>query len=368
MHESRAKDVISAAESELAAAVAAFIARADDSDAGFDALAQRLFAYQYARNAPYRRFCEARAAAPERIGHWREIPPAPAAAFKQFGLSCTPTEAAARVFYSSGTTGRNASRHYLSTAALRLYDASLRTGFRRFVLPDGATLPIWGLVPPPAVAPHSSLSYMLGSLMDAFPLPGHRFFWNDTGPDTAALATASRDPRGPVILFGTAFAWVIFFDAVTERFALPPGSRVLETGGFKGRSREVPRETLYALFTERLGVPPTHCLAEYGMAELCSQFYDTLLVDPTAETGTRRKAGPPWIRTRVLDPRTGQDALPGEPGLLCHYDLANLNSVLAVGTEDMGRAVAGGFELLGRAPRAELRGCSLTAEEWHARR
>ena len=172
-----------------------------------------------------------------------------------------------------------------------------------------------------------------------------------------------------MILFGTAFAWVHFFDAMPQQFALPPGSRVIETGGFKGRSREVSKEELYALFTTRLGLPSTHCLSEYGMSELASQFYDSTLRDGSlCLHRAARKIGPPWLKTRILDPITGEDSAPGEPGILVPYDLANLNSVLALQTEDWGQAAPDGegFVLLGRAPGAVLRGCSLTAEEQEA--
>lgn len=355
---------VAESEESLAEAIQAFIACGDDEKA-FDTLAKRLFAYQYVRNLPYRRFCTARGVSPETVVHWTQIPPAPTSAFKRHILSCTQPAEAVRVFHSSGTTGRATSRHFLSAAALRLYEASLRAAFQRFVLPDGACLPIWALMPPPEDAPHSSLSYMLGALMAADPHPDHRFFWDKKGLDVSSLARALEQTRTPVLLFGTAFAWVIFFDSHPLRVTLPEGSRVLETGGFKGRSREIARHELYALFTERLGIPPTHCLAEYGMAELCSQFYDTVLLDLTAgRNRPRRKAGPPWTRTRVIDPRTGEPSPLGEPGLLCHYDLANLNSVCAVCTEDWGCQYEEGFELLGRAPGAALRGCSLIAEEW----
>ncbi|HHX41573.1 MAG TPA: long-chain fatty acid--CoA ligase [Armatimonadetes bacterium] len=358
----------SAEERRLFAALAALIDSGDESDAGFDRHARALFAYQHAHNEPYRRFCTARGITPDRITHWSQIPAAPAAAFKAFDLTCTPPEHAARIFRSSGTTGRASSRHYLSAAALDLYDRSLRAGFARFVIPDGARLPIWALVPSPEAAPESSLSHMLGSLMAQDPDLDHRFFWGEHGPDIPALAWALTGVREPLVLFGTAFAWLLFFDGHAGRFALPDGTRVLETGGFKGRTREIPREELYALFTERLGVPPARCLAEYGMCELCSQFYDVLLQpSPAGGQEPRRKQGPPWIRTRILDPRTGEECPPGVPGVLCHYDLANLNSVLAVATEDLGVGAGGGFELLGRVSGAELRGCSLTAEEWHAR-
>ena len=135
---------------------------------------------------------------------------------------------------------------------------------------------------------------------------------------------------------------------------------IVETGGFKGRTRQVPREELYALFTARLGVPVEHCYSEYGMSEMASQFYGRGL-DPT-------KRGPHWVRTRAMDPLTGEDAAPGSPGLLRHYDLANFNSVLALQTQDQGTLTPDGFVLHGRAPDAEVRGCSLTVEElWTGR-
>ncbi len=252
----------------------------------------------------------------------------------------------------------------MDAAALDLYRVSLRAGFRRFVVPDGAALPILALLPPPAALPHSSLSFMLGELITDY---GGRFFWEGNWQEE--LSRTLRLLTGPVIVFGTAFAFVHFFDVMDEqqRFALPPGSRVIETGGFKGRSREVSRDDLYALFLSRLGVGRrTHCLSEYGMSEMASQFYDSVLHDEAQGIHrVERKIGPPWLRTRVVDPVTGEEAAPGQPGLLVHYDLANLNSVLALQTEDWGHAASDGdgFVLLGRAPGAVLRGCSLTAEE-----
>lgn len=354
---------------ELTGALAAFIARGENDPLTFDRLARSLFARQYERNTAYRTFCDARGATPGNVRTWREIPAAPAAAFKRFALTCVPAtdcapERGGRVFHSSGTTGADTSRHFLDPAALDLYRTSLRAGFGRFVLPDGAALPILGLLPPPEAAPHSSLSFMVGALVAD---QGGRFFWEDGWQ--ADLAGRLREIWEPVVLFGTAFGWVHFFDAVAEAFALPPGSRVVETGGFKGRSREVSRDELYTLFTARLGVPPTHCVSEYGMSEMASQFYDSTLRDHVLGTvRSPRKVAPPWLRTRLLDPVTGADAAEGTPGLLVHYDLANLNSVLAIQTEDYGIAApdGDGFMLLGRAPGAILRGCSLTAEEMAA--
>jgi hypothetical protein len=107
------------------------------------------------------------------------------------------------------------------------------------------------------------------------------------------------------------------------------------------------------------------------MSEMASQFYDTILRDRiNGVVREPRKAGlPHLVRTRVIDPIGGEEEAPGQPGVLAHYDIANLNSVLAIQTEDYGYALpdGDGFVLLGRAPGAALRGCSLTAEEFAQR-
>ncbi len=336
--------------SSLAHEIGAFIASGDDDDVRFDALALALFAQQYARCVPYRRLCDQRGTTPQTVSRWQNIPTVPASAFKRFSLTavteaaCTPLHGG-RVFHSSGTTGEQTSRHFMDAEALQLYRLSLRTGYLRFVGEE--TAGIMALMPAPHEAPHSSLSFMLGEL-------GAYFVMDAQFP--AGLERWMRAQRKPVTYFGTAFAWVHLLDALVEPLALAAGSVVIETGGFKGRSREIAREELYALFVDKLGVAPENCRGEYGMSELASQFYS---VGPHGP-----KLAPPWLRTRVIDPVTGEVAAPGEAGLLAHYDLANANSVLAIQTEDLGIALpGGGFTLLGRAPGAVLRGCSLLAED-----
>jgi acyl-CoA synthetase (AMP-forming)/AMP-acid ligase II len=145
-----------------------------------------------------------------------------------------------------------------------------------------------------------------------------------------------------------------------RRLALPAGTRIMETGGFKGRARESTREELYAQLRERLGVPPERIVNQYGMTELGSQFYDSVLVRPNT---ARHKLAPPWTRVRIVDPDTGWDRPTGEAGLIQIVDLANTGSVLALQTADLGRELPGGFEVLGRSPDAEARGCSIAADE-----
>jgi hypothetical protein len=133
----------------------------------------------------------------------------------------------------------------------------------------------------------------------------------------------------------------------------------METGGFKGRSRSLPREQLYAWIEDRLGVPPARIVNQYGMTELGSQFYDSVLGEPAAP---RRKVAPPWTRVRILDPIGGGEVAPGERGRIAVLDLANTGSVCALETADLGRATADGFEVVGRDPDAEERGCSIGAD------
>jgi len=165
-----------------------------------------------------------------------------------------------------------------------------------------------------------------------------------------------------MLLCGTAFAFVHLLEqleAADDSVALPAGTRIMETGGFKGRSRELPRETLYTALQARLGVPASRIVNQYGMTELGSQFYDSVLARPGEP---RRKLGPPWARVRVVEPQSGREVPPGEVGTLCVVDLANTGSVCAIQTADLGRRCGDGFEVLGREPGAEARGCSIAAD------
>jgi len=177
---------------------------------------------------------------------------------------------------------------------------------------------------------------------------------------TAALR---HDPqfaiRNPQLILGTAFSFVHLLDYLVEndlRFQLPAGSRVMETGGYKNRSRSMSKTELHQLITDRLGVPREDIICEYGMSELSSQAYDAPRLAPCAP---RLFRFPHWARVQIVSPETGREVAEGETGLIRVYDLANVFSVMAVQTEDLGVRRGGGFELTGRAAKAEARGCSL---------
>ncbi|MEE8302571.1 MAG: long-chain fatty acid--CoA ligase [Candidatus Tectomicrobia bacterium] len=338
-------------------------------DATFNALAMRIFAYQFGANIPYQKFCQRRAQTPETVRHWREIPSVPIGAFKELTLSCIAPHDAEAVWMSSGTTKpERRSEHY--QARLAIYNASMLPNFAAHVLPDEARMPMLVLNPPRTALPNSSLAHYLHLVLETYGAPGSDFFIDAQGLAEerfiSALVTAERDGQ-PLCVLGTSFAFVHILDALAERgqtFRLPEGSRIMDTGGFKGQSRELNREGLYGLFTQYFGVPETHCVNMYGMTEFSSQFLDnTLRCWHAGRQEPLAKENPPWTRTLVVDPETLQPAPAGARGLLLHVDMANRNSVMAVLTEDVGVQVDGGFQLLGRAQGTEARGCSVVIDE-----
>ena len=342
-------------------------------DAVFSALALRIFAAQYEALEPYRAYCQRRGALPTRLRHWSEIPAVPVQAFRDVRLlSDDDGPAPAVVFRTSGTTtsGARPGEHYMSAAGLARYEASLVPAFRGFVLPElseGEQSKLVPLVlgPPAAEAPHSSLWHMVSACGRALFTQAPRFFLPASGLDWAGFQAALETGAAAcVIATDLALdAWLTGAEAHGFAVALPQGSRVMHTGGPKGMRRSIPSDVLYERIFRVLGVPASHCVNEYGMTELSSQFYDGVLRFKADEAVPRLKHGPPWVRTCVVDAQTLDPVVPGVPGLLRVVDLANLGSVIALQTEDRAIATAEGtFRLLGRAEGSEPRGCSLDAE------
>lgn len=333
------------------------------SDDAFDTLAREMFAYQFAQNAPYRSFAISLGVSdPHAIMSWRAIPAVPASAFKDATLATFDTVRRELEFHTSGTTATQSGKHWIERAAL--YDAALLAGFDRFMLPDAPKLRYLQLVPNPRFKQYSSLGYMMGHVAVLRGDGKAAYFLDDDAVDIAGFTKAldlAIAQSQPVCIAGTAFALVALLDGLTasgRTFASPAGSRVMETGGFKGRARVVERADLYASLEAALGIAQHDIVAEYGMTELVSQFYDT----PASRTSLARvKASVPWLRTLVLD-ANGREVGPGETGYLRHVDLGNRSSVIAIDTEDRGYATPDGIVLLGRDADAPLRGCSLDAE------
>ncbi len=362
---------MSAQAAGLDARILAAISAYALDDAAFLALARDLLAYQLAHNPPYAAFARAAGVDPAHLpARVEDIPAVPAAAFKEARLATFPAAETALWFETSGTTaGGRSGRHELPTAAL--YEAALLASFDRMLLADGARLRYLNLVPDPHDRPHSSLGHMMATVARERGDGRGGWYLHGDQLDVERLrrdVAAARAEGVAVLLATTAFALVALLDALAASghgLALPAGSRVMETGGFKGRSRVVARAELYREAAARLEVPPEAIVAEYGMTELSSQYYDAPAGRGRIEP--RVKLAPPWLRTVVVD---GEGrALPrGVVGALRHVDLANRGSAIAIETEDLGALVDDGLVLLGREQGAELRGCSLDAEALLARR
>jgi len=345
--------------------VLAFIRRPTES--GFEPLALRVYAYQFAHNPAYRRYCHSRMKTPDTVGSWRDIPAVPTDAFKEIDLACGRPE---KAFLTSGTSQGSSKRGRHGIPRLELYHVSALLNYSAHLLPDLAELKMLILAGSPETWPDSSLAHMIETIRAEYGHADASWFVTEKGLDTDRLTATLIDScrhEEPVILLGVTLAFHQFLEHARGRklsFRLPPGSRIMDTGGFKRRDIQLSKTELYRAYEDGLGIPQSHIVNEYGMTEMCSQFYDNVLIDSVNSLSRpRQKQISPWVRTLVVDPETLEEQPSGSPGILRHYDLANCGSVLALQTDDIGRRIGDGFEVIGRLPAAESRGCSLIIEE-----
>ena len=316
------------------------------SHGDFGSLALRAYEFQFAYNLPYRAYCESLSATPRSVSDWKEIPPAPAEAFNyKAPLSCYPPGECEWGFLTSGTTREVRGRHHL--ADLALYPTAVRSGFERLaMLPPLFRVFLAGR---PEKTPESSLATMFHILAE------------EAGSQCWLLAQSGEYDPGPLpeidtpaLVFATALTLHhLIEDGTLPR--LPQGSWVFQTGGYKGLKTTYDQAALYDRIGCSLGVSPERILNEYGMTELSSQAYSLGL-------GNAHQT-PPWLKVRALHPETGQWVSEGGSGQLVFYDLANLNSVCALRTQDIGTVLdQHHFLLEGRDPEAPLRGCSRASD------
>jgi hypothetical protein len=309
----------------------------------FAEMALEVFAHQFGRNIPYRNYCEALGRTPENIASWHDIPAVPTDVFKLPGIAlrCFPAEETTGHFLTSGTTREMKGKH--EYRSLDLYEASVR----------GAVGAIFGRPPlfqnhrpyffsqRAADSPHSSLVCMF-EILDQ----GGIWLIDPTG----GFQLDHFHPEQPAALLGTSIALLKACDEMGG-VRLPEGSWIFETGGSKGLKKSFTPAEVRARLSAHFGVPESRILNEYGMTELFSQFYKW------GDEETHK--GPPWVGIRVVDVHTGQPAKTGEIGYLEIIDLANLDTVSAIRTQDLAVAVGEReFILLGRDPEAVAKGCS----------
>lgn len=336
----------------------------------FNQLAVELFDLQFKYIPVYRRYCEKRGATPEKISSWDQIPPLPTDVFKVMEISMLPSHTV-RTFMTSGTARpEEKGKVGYDEGGLRLMDATIYQAALTFLFPDQIKAIVLIIAPSPEMAPHMIMAYGMNRLKEYFGLPESRFLVGKEGFEVNVLIDElwrSEKEGIPVAICGGSFGFVNFFDYCREkglRFHLPPGSRTLDAGGFKGRSREVKREEFVSDCEEILGIKKQYCVNLLGMTEISSQFYDsTLRNSHQGLPHPGAKVNPPWTRTMVVDPDTLEPLPPGKIGLLRHFDLANRGHIAAIQTDDLGRMTSDGFEVFGRSNQGEARGCSLTIDE-----
>ncbi|MCU0694297.1 MAG: acyl-protein synthetase [Polyangiaceae bacterium] len=360
-----------AASDALHARVRAFI---DASMVGvacadaFDALAVELARWQAACGAGVDRLLALRGLSCSRLDRAADIPAVPTDVFKLRRVACHPPALDAVVFRTSGTTIGARGAHPVRTLAT--YQRAARAWGRRCLVPDIQHAHWLILAPPYHKANDSSLGFMLHDFAGQF---GQGATWavqDGRFEHDAVLRVAELAARHscPVVIAGASFAFVHCIDALRgERVVLPPASRAMQTGGFKGKTREVDADALHAMIADAFGIPMSHVVGEYGMTELSSQAYDgTLRVAvgtdaPAALPG--RYVAPPWMHVTAVDAVSLLPVPRGEVGIARIEDLANVDSAVAVQTADRIRVLSDGFELLGREPSATPRGCSLGVDE-----
>ncbi|MCB0877648.1 MAG: hypothetical protein KDC46_01520 [Thermoleophilia bacterium] len=315
------------------------------------------------------------------VDHWHQVPALPIAAFKQLDVFAADAPVAAE-WHSSGTTAGAEQRSTHRLATLDAYDAAIDEGVSAALLPDVAAgerdpIACVQLQPSRADAPDSSLTYMFDRIRtgplcrDAGAFVNASYEVDDDAAWTR-LEQLAADGE-PVLVLATSFALAMLIDAAraNERapIELPPASRVVDTGGYKGRTRELIRPELLARVETWLGVPEPWCENEYGMSEISSMTWLGSVADaaghplPGIDGTDLQRWLPSTLRARVVDPITLEQVADGAQGLLVLHDVANIHSCAAIRTEDLAVRRGDSFELLGRAPGAALKGCSLRLED-----
>lgn len=336
----------------------------------FNRLALQVFDLQFKYIPIYRRYCEKREIKPENLSSWDQIPALPTDVFKVMEPSMLPSHTV-RTFMTSGTTRpEEKGKVDYDEGGLRLMDATIYEAASSFLFPDKIKTTLLIIAPSPDIAPHMIMAYGMNRLREYFGLPQSRFLIGKEGFKVQVLMDELKRSEAegiPITLCGGSFGFVNFFDTCRERglrFRLPPGSRTLDAGGFKGRSREVKREEFVSDCEDFLGIAKDYCVNLLGMTEISSQFYDNTLRNVHKGMNIpKAKSNPPWTRTLVVDPDTLEPLPLGQMGLLRHVDLANRGHILSIQTDDLGRVTSEGFEIYGRSQEGEARGCSLTIDE-----
>ncbi|MBN2381065.1 hypothetical protein JXM67_14805 [candidate division WOR-3 bacterium] len=344
-----------------------------DTEDKFAELALRLFEYQYKANEPYRKYCIMRGVKPGDIDDWKLIPAVPTNAFKEIPLCTFPPEQAAKIFLSSGTTNpKKRSKVFLNESGLKMLDLSLKKTVETFFYRDPSEkLHALLLSPSPDRLPHdAAVLHVPKKIIENHYLGEPRFLLTTVGLNINYIEKSFRQSEvdeEPVLILGTTYDYVHLYDYCLRNdlvFRLPEGSRSLDTGGYKGRSREPSKTEYLGLANQIIGIEPHLLINCYMMTELQALLPDNVLYNYIrGHEEPRHKINPPWTRTVVVDPDTLEPIPKGKHGLLRHYCLSNIVTVQALQTDDTGYEIGTGFEVIGRAKGVESREYSIAVDE-----
>jgi hypothetical protein len=363
--------------------------------ARFESLALDVFRHQFDTVAPYRQYCLTRQVRRDDVRSLDEIPALSTVAFKYAELTDTATPSQppdARVFMTSGTTAGRDERGRHRVPRIDIYRASALGHLRTMLFPDGVRTRMLTLHPTADRMPESSLAQMISWIIEKFGAVDALCAADRQGVEIDSalefLRLAERQCQPVCIMATTAALGVLFEELRTRRsrLALAPGSRLMDTGGAKGQTVPLRPGQVVEHAQDLLGLDPAMVINEYGMTEMCSQLYDATSFntrnlrssnhprrrDPSQESPKehsldRRKLGPAWLDVAAVDPSTLQRVPDGNPGLLRFFDLANVGSVSAILTGDLGVTQDGTVRVFGRAQDGETRGCALGIEQFVAR-
>ena len=312
------------------------------NEAGFTEVALAVFKHQFQTNRVYRSFCDLINVHPSDVQKVSDIPFLPIQFFKSRKVLASREEVQ-EIFTSSGTTGSRTSKHFVTD--IKLYKESYRKGFHHFY-GNIEAYTVLALLPNYLERKGSSLVYMVEDFIARSKHVESGFYLDNVEELSKMLIKLDKSGQ-KTLLIGVSFA---LLDLIEKQQFNLKNTIVMETGGMKGRRKELVREELHAILQEGFGVNEIH--SEYGMTELLSQGYSQ---------GKGIFKTPPWMRVLTRDT---EDALsiqsPGKNGGMNVIDLANYNSCSFIATQDLGKVhIDGTFEIIGRFDSSDIRGCNL---------
>ncbi len=308
----------------------------------FEKITMKVFRYQYENNMVYQEFCDLIRRNPSNAKTVEDIPFLPIQFFKSHGILSSP-EPIQQIFTSSGTTGMQNSRHLVTD--ISLYEESYRKGFAEFY-GNIENYCVLALLPSYLEREGSSLIHMVEDLIKLSHHPDSGFYLHNYDELITKLEELDNSGQN-VLLIGVTYA---LLDLIERHSFQLNNTIIMETGGMKGKRKEIIREELHSILCKGFGVSAIH--SEYGMTELLSQAYSL---------GNGIFECPPWMQILIRDTEDALTLIPeGKTGGINVIDLANINSCSFIATQDLGKKYPNhSFEVLGRFDNSDIRGCNL---------